>query len=80
MMDVGGLSLTSPEPVYGFKPDLAAAAIAVAQTAGGSTPSPQPQGRQPSAEEARLKDKVLEAQAQVCHPMRSNCFVLAAFS
>ena len=72
MMDVGGLSLTSPEPVYGFKPELAAAAAAANAaelTAGGSTPSPQPQERQFSAEEVRLKDKLVEAQAQVNHTM-----------
>jgi hypothetical protein len=81
MMDVGGLSLTSPEPVYGFKPELAAAAANAAElTASSGTPSPQPQGRQPSAEEARLKDKVVEAQAQVSHTTGSGaCHIKLTF-
>jgi hypothetical protein len=59
MMDVGGLSLSSPTPGYGFKPEAVGAASDI--------PTPQSQGRQPSAEEERLKDKLREAQEQVCY-------------
>jgi hypothetical protein len=57
MADVGGLSLSSnnPSPVYGFTPheqDIPEGKMMVP-------------GRQPSAEEERLKDKVREAQEQV---------------
>lgn len=76
MMDVGGLSLSSPSNLasastsgsaqgyVGYKPESLQDGSGDGP-GGAHSPIPQGQTRQPSAEEERLKDKVREAQEQV---------------